>query len=97
MKRSICGLLAALTFSTSLSAAAFAAPPVNLHSGNDLPAALPGLTLIDEIEMQAIDGGIILLPWIFGIAGIDMALITMYWGMYVPNYAEKDGIVTQLQ
>jgi|AVFP01.1.fsa_nt_gi hypothetical protein len=95
MKRSICGLLATTTLLSTLSTGAMAAPDINLHSGLTTDVLPPGAQILDELEMQNLQGKFIMLPWVFGIAGLDLALISLYWGMYVPNYAPQDTAVNR--
>jgi hypothetical protein len=66
------------------------APNVSLTS--DLAPAdwSSTVSVLDELEMQAMTGKFLLLPWIFGVTGMDLALISVYWGIYAPNYVEGD-------
>lgn len=43
-----------------------------------------GISVLDEVQMAGIDGA--LLPLIMGIAAVDLALMGVFWGIYVPTY-----------
>lgn len=95
MKRSLCGILAATTLASTLSTGAMAAPTFNAHSGLATDPLPSGAMVLDEMEMQRLHGKFIMLPWVLGITGMDLALISLYWGIYVPNYAEQNTAVNR--
>ena len=95
MKRTICGILAATTLVSTLSAGAMAAPMVTTHSGLTTDPLLSSAVVLDELEMQNLHGKFVMLPWILGITGLDLALIGVYWGTFVPNYAQQKSSVAR--
>ncbi|WP_435217008.1 hypothetical protein [Luminiphilus sp. nBUS_07] len=42
---------------------------------------------LDPIAMESARGGLAPLALALGIAGVDLALMSFYWGIYVPHYA----------
>ncbi len=59
-------------------------------SGSDeMPASL---VVMGDAEMASTRGRFApLLGVVLGIAGVDIALMGFYWGVYVPRYAEQTG------
>lgn len=87
----------------TIAAAALAVALATLHP---VSAAVPGdgggslayafdagpaadLQVLDAQGMAETRGR--LLPWIVGIAGLDLALIGAFWGVYVPTYGAGYG------
>lgn len=73
-----------------MSATAVKATPTNItpHS-NSSPAFIYDMPIeeLDPIAMESTRGGLAPLALALGIAGVDLALMSFYWGIYVPNYA----------
>jgi hypothetical protein len=42
------------------------------------------------VQLETLRGGFAPLGVALGIAGLDMALMGFYWGVYVPYYAEQE-------
>ena len=78
-------LLLLLTITAGVNAA-----PMNTGSPSHDPSAfiyeMPTEEL-DPIAMESTRGGLAPLALALGIAGVDLALMSFYWGIYVPNYA----------
>ena len=72
------------------SAAAVNAAPTKTESLSRGPSAfiydMP-IEELDPIAMESTRGGLAPLALALGIAGVDLALMSFYWGIYVPNYA----------
>ena len=66
------------------------AAPMNTGSPSHDPSAfiyeMP-IEELDPIAMESTRGGLAPLALALGIAGVDLALMSFYWGIYVPNYA----------
>ena len=56
-------------------------PPPNVHVFNPEP--------LDAVAMESTRGGIGPLAIALGVAGIDIALMGFFWGVYVPYYAPQ--------
>ncbi|MDA9848956.1 hypothetical protein N9C27_08785 [Luminiphilus sp.] len=78
-------LLLLLTITAGVNAA-----PMNTGSPSHDPSAfiyeMP-IEELDPIAMESTRGGLAPLALALGIAGVDLALMSFYWGIYVPNYA----------
>ncbi|MBT6038856.1 MAG: hypothetical protein HOH17_06290 [Halieaceae bacterium] len=78
-------LLLLLTITAAVNAA-----PMNTGSLSHDPSAfiyeMP-IEELDPIAMESTRGGLAPLALALGIAGVDLALMSFYWGIYVPNYA----------
>jgi hypothetical protein len=48
------------------------------------------LLALDPVQLETLRGGFAPLGVALGIAGLDMALMGFYWGVYVPYYAEQE-------
>lgn len=73
--------------STAAAAPAQAPDPLQASFAGLAPGAVEQLT---AAELDATKGR--WLPaFVFGVAGIDLALSAFYWGVYVPNYAAPSG------
>ncbi len=87
-------LIAAIALSVSTVAAA--ASPVTAQQriapDQQSPLGVP----MDAVEMQLNQGKFAFLPWIFGITSLDLALIGVYWGVYVPNYFQEGDYIAEL-
>lgn len=47
------------------------------------------LLALDPVQLETLRGGLAPLGVALGIAGLDMALMGFYWGVYVPYYAPQ--------
>ena len=78
-------LLLLLTITAAVNAA-----PMNTGSPSHDPSAfiyeMP-IEELDPIAMEITRGGLGPLALALGIAGVDLALMSFYWGIYVPHYA----------
>ena len=45
---------------------------------------------LDVVQMESLRGGLAPLGIALGIAGLDLALMGFYWGVYVPYYAPQE-------
>jgi hypothetical protein len=45
---------------------------------------------LDVVQMETLRGGLAPLGIALGIAGLDLALMGFYWGVYVPYYAPQE-------
>ena len=48
------------------------------------------LLALDPVQLETLRGGLAPLGVALGIAGLDMALMGFYWGVYVPYYAPQE-------
>ena len=48
------------------------------------------LLALDPVQLETLRGGFAPLGVALGIAGLDMALMGFYWGVYVPYYAPQE-------
>jgi hypothetical protein len=71
-----------------LATPAWAAPDAQL--GADVQQAFAGSTgsieLLDREAMTSTEGRFPLMAIPLAIAGVDIGLMALYWGVYVPNY-----------
>jgi hypothetical protein len=44
--------------------------------------------VVSELEAAQVRGKV--LPYVLGVAAVDLALASFYWGFYVPFYADKE-------
>ena len=71
--------------SVGVNATALHAPGVSPSPySHELP-----LEPLDRIAMESTRGGVAPLALALGVAGLDIALMGFYWGVYVPYYAPK--------
>jgi len=62
-------------------------PPLSLHVGQT-PLQDEQTRCVSVIEAMQTRGKV--LPVVLGVAAVDIALATYFWGVYVPFYAEKE-------
>jgi hypothetical protein len=71
-----------------LAAPAWATPEAEV--GLDVQQAFAGATdaieVLDREEMMSTEGRFPLMAIPLAIAGVDIGLMALYWGVYVPNY-----------
>ena len=86
----VLGLCGAMAPPLSQAASPVGAVPLNLQTTTVRVAPPP---LPDErsralsfLEASQLRGRV--LPFVIGVAAIDIALASFYWGVYVPHYAE---------
>ena len=86
----ILGLCGAMAPSLSQAASSVGVVPLNVQTETVRVAPPP---LPDErsralsfVEASQLRGPV--LPFVIGVAAIDIALASFYWGVYVPHYAE---------
>lgn len=84
------GLCGALAPTLSQAASPVGVAPLNLQTATVRVTSPP---LPDErsralsfLEASQLRGRV--LPFVIGVAAIDLALASFYWGVYVPHYAE---------
>lgn len=82
----------ALTASTMAAASSPASMQQRIAPDHQSPIGVP----MDAVEMQLNQGKFVFLPWIFGITSLDLALIGVYWGVYVPNYGLEGDYIAEL-
>ena len=90
MKKSIIPFMAIMVLMGPLQGAADTLPrplhePGALQDIFDLP-----INELDPIAMESTRGGLGPLAIALGIAGVDLALMGFFWGVYVPYYAPHD-------
>lgn len=54
---------------------------------------MPTFETIDPLLLEVNRGGLAPLALALGIASVDLALIGVYWGIYVPYYTPERGLV----
>lgn len=86
----VLGLCGAVSAPFTQAASPVGVPPLSLETATVRVAPSP---LPDEqshalsfLEASQLRGRV--LPFVIGVAAIDIALASFYWGVYVPNYAE---------
>ena len=86
----VLGLCSAVSAPLTQAASPVSIPPLSLETASLQVAPLP---LPDEqsyalsfLEASQLRGRV--LPFIVGVATLDLALAGFYWGVYVPHYAE---------
>ena len=52
--------------------------------------AMPAVYMADPIDLESRRGGFAPLAFALGVASFDLALMGLYWGVYVPMYAQKE-------
>jgi len=76
---------------TSIAGQSVAANDANKQGARDyLTPTAASVYVADPIELEANRGGFAPLAFALGIASFDLALMGMYWGVYVPMYAQKE-------
>ncbi|MDP4651609.1 MAG: hypothetical protein NWR12_04040 [Haliea sp.] len=88
--------LSAMTSSLTLAALLFNPLAANAAPVGDSPwladafgssnVALEGATNLSPLELESSTGRVAPLAFAFMVAGFDVALIGVYWGVYVPMY-----------
>jgi len=90
MKKSVVPIMTIMLLMGPLKGAADTLP-MPLHE----PRAFPNIfdlpiNELDPIAMESTRGGLAPLAIALGIAGVDLALMGFFWGVYVPYYAPYD-------
>ena len=93
MKNTLCRALSALVLSTSLiqgAAAADQTPSMDLVSDAFQGASAASIEVLDATAMETTDGKVLpLIGYVATVAAVDLALTSVFWGIYVPNFAPK--------
>jgi hypothetical protein len=82
--------LMSLLMSASVATAAPAMPVDPLKDTRSALIYDAPIEQLDPIAMESARGGLAPLALALGIAGVDLALMSFYWGIYVPHYASSD-------
>ena len=64
-------------------------PPVSSTADNT-----PPIYILDEMTAWQLRGRFAPLPFVMGVASLDLALTGLFWGVYVPYYSEEEGPAT---
>tara|TARA_R110000772_G_scaffold268721_1_gene398013 strand:+ start:2569 stop:2898 length:330 start_codon:yes stop_codon:yes gene_type:complete len=84
--------LAALIFNPLAASAAPTQDPPWVASAFGSAGTVPdGATLLSAPELASSTGRLAPLAIALGIAGVDIALMSFYWGIYVPQYGGGGG------
>ena len=79
---------------TVTAAHSVAADDTNKHGARAhlMPTSMtaPAVYMADPIELETTRGGFAPLAFALGVASFDLALMGLYWGVYVPMYAQKE-------
>ena len=88
--KTTCEFLGVLFMLASATASAATDAAINVTSPSDRNLAFSydmPIEELDPIAMESTRGGLGPLALALGIAGVDLALMSFYWGIYVPHYA----------
>ena len=93
MKRQIVASVCAIALTTS-ALESFASDDANKQGARvhltPTSVSSAAVYMADPIELESHRGGLAPLAFALGIASFDLALMGMYWGVYVPMYATKE-------
>lgn len=88
-KAAVCAVAMALTASQCIAADDSNKQGARAHLTPGATAST-AVYMADPVELEASRGGLAPLAFALGIASFDLALMGMYWGVYVPMYATKE-------
>ena len=90
MKSYVVNAIAVPLLAASLSAVGASKSPEESAGFEKLPALSNHHQPLDVVQMETLRGGFAPLGVALGIAGIDLALMGFYWGVYVPYYSPQE-------